>query len=507
MKNRWLVLIVLATLLLAGFPAAAPDAAASSAAASSGRVATSLHVDEPLEAVVADLDAFVPAYMEREGVPGVAIALVRDGRVVWSGEYGVTNRLTGVPVTPDSTFKLASNSKVVTAYIALRLVDQGLLALDEPLDNYLSEPYLSQEAYRPVVTLRHALSHTSGMGHDGISRKVRFAPGAGYFYSANGFLYTQEVMEEVTGKSLEELGQELVFLPLGMAHSSFVDTPQVMDQPAQGHLPAYLQALVFVVPFLAVLLVLAPLALIVGRWRSGRWRISGRAALGIYVLAGVLAALLAFGLAFLLSWGPSASYALLILILWGAPLLALLLGGYVLRRLLPERGWLRKGLLVLWALVAVVLVAGAVLAVGDLPGISPEAASPGAAGTIRATAADMARFLIELADPQHLSPETAAEMRRSQVSLHRDLSWGLGPGIQYSPEGDALWQWGQALDFQSLMIVYPDLGYGAVVLTNSDLLNPDVAIDIAQRALGGRMDAVRAGSQLAFNYQGPFLED
>jgi CubicO group peptidase (beta-lactamase class C family) len=151
---------------------------------------------------------------------------------------------------------------------------------------------------------------------------------------------------------------------------------------------------------------------------------------------------------------------------------------------------------------------GAVLALGDRPAFSPEAAKPSAAGTIRATAADMARFLIEIADPQYLSPETAAVMRTPQVSLREDLSWGLGPGILHSPEGDALWQWGQALDFQSLMIIYPDLGYGAVVLTNSDMLNSDVAIEIAQQALGGNMDAIRrAALNLEFNYQGPFLEE
>jgi hypothetical protein len=57
------------------------------------------------------------------------------------------------------------------------------------------------------------------------------------------------------------------------------------------------------------------------------------------------------------------------------------------------------------------------------------------------------------------------------------------------------------------MIIYPDLGYGAVVLTNSDALNPDVAIEIAHRALGGSMDAIQRASHLAFNYQGPFLEE
>jgi len=72
----------------------------------------------------------------------------------------------------------------------------------------------------------------------------------------------------------------------------------------------------------------------------------------------------------------------------------------------------------------------------------------------------------------YLSAETAAEMRTPQVSLRSDLSRGLGPGIQHSPEGDAQWQWGQTLDFQSVMIIYPDLEYGAVVLTNGGALNP-----------------------------------
>lgn len=267
-------------------------------------------------------------------------------------------------------------------------------------------------------------------------------------------------------------------------------------------------ALVFALPFLVILLVLALLALVVGRLRSGRWRISRRTALAIYALAALPTCGLALGLAFLLTQGLSTNYALLILILWGIPLLALLLGDHILKRRFSERAGLRRALLATWVFVVALAMAGAVLTLGDMPGFSPEAARPNAAGSIRATAADMARFLIEIANPQNLSPETAAQMHTPQVSLRSDLSWGLGPGIQHSPEGDALWQWGQALDFQSLMIIYPELGYGAVVLTNSDLLNSDVAIEIAHRALGGSIDAVRRASlNLEFNYQGPFLEE
>jgi CubicO group peptidase (beta-lactamase class C family) len=86
--------------------------AGSSLTTSTGHAVASLRVNEPLEAVVADLEASIPAYMEQQGVPGVVIALVRDGRVVWTKEFGATNVLTGKPVTPDSTFTVSSNSKV-----------------------------------------------------------------------------------------------------------------------------------------------------------------------------------------------------------------------------------------------------------------------------------------------------------------------------------------------------------------------------------------------------------
>jgi hypothetical protein len=88
------------------------------------------------------------------------------------------------------------------------------------------------------------------------------------------------------------------------------------------------------------------------------------------------------------------------------------------------------------------------------------------------------------------------------VELAPDLSWGLGPGIQHSEQGDALWQWGQHLHFQSVMIMYPESGFGVVVCTNNDLLNPKVAVEIAHRALGGKIEPVmRQATGLAYNYR------
>jgi CubicO group peptidase (beta-lactamase class C family) len=113
----------------------------------------------------------------------------------------------------------------------------------------------------------------------------------------------------------------------------------------------------------------------------------------------------------------------------------------------------------------------------------------------------MATFLIELAHPKLLEPQTATELQTAQIALTRNLSWGLGPGIFQGPEGEALWQWGQHIDFQSVMIIYPEHSLGVVVLTNSDLLNPVVAIEVAHRALGGPIEPLLRASHLDFNYR------
>jgi CubicO group peptidase (beta-lactamase class C family) len=122
-------------------------------------------------------------------------------------------------------------------------------------------------------------------------------------------------------------------------------------------------------------------------------------------------------------------------------------------------------------------------------GPSPRAS---AVGSLRTSAPDLAAFLIELADPQYMSQDLALQIRTSQVSAGRDMSWGLGPGIQHNSQGDALWQYGQTFGYRSVMVIYPEYGIGVVVLTNSDRGLP-VAFDVAQRAIGGSaISSIRA---------------
>jgi CubicO group peptidase (beta-lactamase class C family) len=485
--------------LLAGMVANAQTAAL---AAKPSQQEPPLRLSEPVEAIAADLESYIPEYMREQDIPGVAIALIRDGEVVWTEDFGVANTLTRQPITPETLFEVASNSKVVTAYIALWLVDQGVLSLDEPLNDYLPEPWLPPSEYREAITLRHVLSHSSGLGHGTTSRENLFAPGRGYSYSAVGFQYLQVVIEQATGQSLEQVAQEMAYAPLGMSSSSFVNRTEFTPRTANGHVHAVLPAILFAVLYLASLIIAGLIGLVILRIRTGQWRPTRRLAISTLVVAFVLSllpAFILFGMSSLLEFAWLIALCGLILIT--AFTLIFLAGRIIIVRLASKRPGQRMVLTIIWS---VLILAGLVLLTSNLTSLPvpkwPQT-EPQAAGSMRATAGDMATFLIELSDPQHLSTEMATQMQTSQVSLSSDLSWGLGPGIQHSQQGDALWQWGQQIDFQSIMIIYPENGFGVVVCTNSDLLNPDVAVEIAHRALGGKIEPIRRATHLEFNYR------
>jgi CubicO group peptidase (beta-lactamase class C family) len=462
-----------------------------------------LRSSEPLETVIADLEAFVPAYMAQESLPGVAIALIRDGRTAWVRGFGLANQWTRRPVQDDTIFEVGSNSKVMTAFVALRLVDQGKLELDVPLNRYLAEPWLPPSEYRDIITLRHCLSHSAGFGHNTTSRQVLFPPASRYSYSAIGIAYVQEVVETVSAKPLDRLAEDLLFGPLGMASSSFVNPAPLAARTANGHVWPVVPALIWTVCYLTSLALVGVAGWSILRIVTRRWRPSWRAAAVIAVIALIppLSAL------FFLLGGVGLSEFSWLIGLYGTGsmtgfVLAYVAGSRTIAWISTDRSRAGVQARVAWVVLLFVGWVGLSIGLRNLPVPTWPAVPPNGAGSARASAADLSRFLIELAQPTLLTPETAAELRVAQVRLSGDLSWGLGPGILHTEQGDALWQWGQHVDFQSLMVVYPEARLGAVVLTNSDLLNPDVAVTIAHRAIGGKLEPVLRAIHLQFNFRG-----
>ena len=203
-------------------------------------------------------------------VPGISIALVNKGELAWAKGYGLMEAGTQKKVTADTIFQAASISKPVTAMVALHLVEDGLLDLDADVNEILRSWKVPKNKYTrlqpdgtlPKVSMRGLLSHTAGMGVRGYlgypagsplptlqqilngeppatSKPVRVSklPGKEVNYSGGGYVVAQQVIEDVTGKSLITLAQEFIFDKLGMASSTFNHLfPEIyLPQAAIGH--------------------------------------------------------------------------------------------------------------------------------------------------------------------------------------------------------------------------------------------------------------------------------
>ena len=459
----------------------------------------SLRFSEPVDTIISDLKIFIPNYMNNENIPGVQIAFIHEGKIVWSEGFGVTNTITRELVTSNTLFEVASLSKVVTAYMALKLIEEGKLSFEKPLHNYLTQEWLTPSVYRDSIHLSHVLSHSSGLGK--MSKDIMFKPGTAYYYSANGYIFLKEVMEEVTEESFENLAQRLVFKPLGMKSSSFVKQSEFAIRTSNGHIRALIPFILFGILFTTLFVIILLIGLLIIRLRTKSWELRR---LYLVIILSISFILLASAIFIILGSSSLTEFAW-VLVISGFVLLTLfLLLFYVGRSLFIKKLSHRRGIKIilsyLWSFVIIVLIFFCSIKIKNIPVPDWTDYDVSPAGTLRTSAQELALFLIEISNPQFLKIETGEYLRTSQIKLSNNLGWGMGPGILYSEQGYALWQWGQHIDFQSIMIIYPEHEFGVVICTNNDLLNPDVAVEIAHRALGGKIEPLRLAIHLQYDY-------
>lgn len=251
----------LAAILLAGTVAAqtpAPDGnSAWAGALRSGLRPGLLKAGEP-----------VPGWSLRERmahykVPGVAVAVLKGGEVVYAAGFGVREAGTRDAVDADTLFSVGSISKVVAAATTLRLVAQGRIDLDRDVDDYLKSWRIptAPGIEHPKVTMRMLLSHTSGLGVHGFEDylpgeplptlvqtldgtppaknepvRLQHQPGARSDYSGGGVMVEQKAIEDVSGMPLARLARAQVFEPVGMRRSTFENpVPALLGNIAKAH--------------------------------------------------------------------------------------------------------------------------------------------------------------------------------------------------------------------------------------------------------------------------------
>ena len=169
-------------------------------------------------------EADIARLMAEMAVPGLALAVIRDSKLVQLSAYGTRNATRWEPVGEHTVFEAASLSKPVFAYVALQLVDAGRLSLDEALSAWLPD-YLCGDPRGKGITARHVLSHTTGLPNwrsEQHPLRTCFAPGERFSYSGEGFVYLQRATEHIAGEPFDVLANRFVFAPLRMRHSSFV---------------------------------------------------------------------------------------------------------------------------------------------------------------------------------------------------------------------------------------------------------------------------------------------
>lgn len=199
---------------------------------------------------IAQLDGFIDAQMDALDMPGLSVALIADGKLVYSAAKGVANIETNEPLTEGSVFEAASLSKPVFAYMVLKMVDQGLLDLDRPLFEYRLMPELEGDDRYHAVTARMALSHQTGfpnwrwfdpapaeMGVERGTMYMKRAPGE-FGNSGEGYNYLALIVADLLGRDLTTLDavyQTDIAAPLGLSCSAFVRSECVAARKVKGH--------------------------------------------------------------------------------------------------------------------------------------------------------------------------------------------------------------------------------------------------------------------------------
>ena len=205
------------------------------------------------------VDDYIRARMRSLHVPGLSLAVVRNGRVVKATGYGVANLELNSPATPQTVYEIGSNTKQFTATAIMMLVEEGKIRLDDSVTKYFPG---APDWWQPI-TIRHLLSHTSGIqNHVAVPRYLgafktnllmettpgrdellqmffklpsEFKPGATWSYDNTGYYLLGIIVEKASGKDFWQFLNERIFRPLGMTSTRNTDTRPLVANRAAGY--------------------------------------------------------------------------------------------------------------------------------------------------------------------------------------------------------------------------------------------------------------------------------
>jgi len=223
-------------------------------ASSPGQLSNSSQTDEQISSAV---DAYVEGQRREQHIPGIAMAVIRDGRLLKARGYGLANVELDVPVKPETIFQTGSVGKQFTATGVMMLVEEGKIGLDEKITKYIPE---SPAAWKDV-TVRNLLTHTSGIADYGgdvgplgggvvdlrkdytenelvlafAKLPMDFAPSEKWSYSNTGYVLLGIIIGRITGKYYGDFLQERIFRPLDMTSTRIISEADIVPNRSSGY--------------------------------------------------------------------------------------------------------------------------------------------------------------------------------------------------------------------------------------------------------------------------------
>ena len=209
------------------------------------------------EETISAIRGIVETRMAANQIPGFALAVVKDGEMVYGEGFGLADMDSDQPVTPETVFLLASTSKPITAISIMQLAEAGKLSLDAPITDYLPYFEMADDRYQDI-TIEQVLTHRSGIPEGGgflgeavvpefddeaaeryvrgmVDLELLFAPGEDWTYTDMGYNLLGDVIAKVSGQSFEEYTQQHIFDPLGMEQTTFLLADVPTTSLAQPH--------------------------------------------------------------------------------------------------------------------------------------------------------------------------------------------------------------------------------------------------------------------------------
>jgi CubicO group peptidase (beta-lactamase class C family) len=204
-----------------------------------------------------EVDAYVEKELRGQKIPGLALGVMRDGRLIKGQGYGLANIELDVPVKPETVFQTGSVGKQFAATAIMMLVEAGKLALDDKISKYLPG---TPESWKDI-TVRHLLTHTSGIPDytsDSNTKpgslinlradyteqellqkfctlRLEFQPGEKWNYSNTGYALLGFIIHKVTGEFYGDFLQQRIFQPLGMTATRIISEADIVSNRSSGY--------------------------------------------------------------------------------------------------------------------------------------------------------------------------------------------------------------------------------------------------------------------------------